>query len=85
MKQKTYFASSKALVSATPMWAKWIFRGYILLAPAISGVVEADPAISELTKKRVNIYLLYFTPVVLGFSKLFGVEPADDENEPGKE
>jgi len=67
------------ITKATPTWAKWLFRivyGLVIIATtALSG----DPAIKDETKVRANLYLNAAGAAVFLFSKMFGVNPKDDE------
>lgn len=60
----------------SPDWASWIFRGYFIISKAFIGWAAAVTLFS--TKEQfiiVTTISLLADPVMLGFSKLFGIEP----------
>lgn len=59
----------------TPQWALWMFRITIILTTVATFIIASDPAISDDLKVRIGVYLKGLDMIVLGFSKLFGVEP----------
>lgn len=60
----------------TPPIAIWIFRSYFILSKAFLGWAAAVGIFSPEHLKVITLTItLLLDPVVLGFSKLFGVEP----------
>lgn len=80
MKQKTYAFSQKALNTATPTWAKNVFRVTMLLTTAIAAWVAASEMVEQTWKMEIILILKCLDPVIWGLSKMFGVEPPDQEN-----
>lgn len=83
---KTSFGLDQ-ISSLTPVWATWLFRGWLILSNALTGFITSLVAINgiHLTPVTVGIIMAsinFLNLIVYGFSKLFGVvtEPAD----PGK-
>jgi hypothetical protein len=60
----------------TPAYANWIFRSYFIISKAAIGWIAAvglfDSHIQFVTVTTVSLLL---DPIVLGFSKLFGIVP----------
>lgn len=71
----------EGLVNETPMWAKWMFRIVALITTAAAFVVAGDPGIPDPIKVRVLLYLKGFDMLILGFSKLFGMQPEEKTEE----
>lgn len=67
-----------AVNSPSPMWAKWIFRGTLVLTSVAVFVLASDPGISDAFKVRATVYLKAIDLLVFGFSKLFGIVPAEE-------
>lgn len=72
------------IMNATPIWAKWVFRATTIFTTAIAFVVAGDPSIPDMLKVRILLYLKGIDIVVLGLSKMFGIEPDDKKPKPGK-
>lgn len=65
----------------TPLMATWLFRGYFIISKAIIGWLGSTHLIPQSNMYEiVTFILLVLDPVMLGFSKLFGIqtEPVDD-------
>lgn len=62
------------ITKTTPDWAKMFFKIIFGFTTIIIFVVAADPAISDLLKVRLNVYLNGFSMAVFLVSRLFGVE-----------
>lgn len=77
---KLKFGAS-GLANDTPMWARWAFRITAMITTAACFVVAGDPGIPDILKVRILLYLKGMDMVVLGLSKMFGVEPDKKENE----
>lgn len=85
-KSKTGFGFNQ-VSNPTPEFANWIFRGYFLISKAVIGWLgglAAAGALSVPVKTMLLISLtisLLLDPIMLGFSKLFGIvpEPVDPE------
>ncbi len=75
---ETKFGTPEAIKSDTPQWAKWMFRGTIIVTTVITFVIASDPSIDDGLKVRIGVYLKALDMLVLGFSKMFGV-PVEDE------
>jgi len=71
------------LNNESPLWAKWIFRGYFIISKAVIGYLgglaalkQLDMSITALTVITLTISLL-LDPIMLGFSNLFGIDTGD--------
>ena len=66
----------------TPLWAKWVFRVVFLLTAVATFIITFEPAISDLVKIRVGLYLKGLDMLVFGLSKMVGVtlKTIEDEN-----
>lgn len=62
-----------AITAVTPTWAKWVFRGTLILTSVATFIVASDAAIKAETALRVTVYLKGLDLLAFGFSKLFGV------------
>lgn len=65
----------------TPEFANWIFRGYFIISKAAIGWIAAVGLFPTKTQfVVVTTVSLLLDPIMLGFSKLFGIVPvqADD-------
>lgn len=69
---KTQFATKKALTSATPLWAKNMFRITMLLTTVVMFIVASDTALAG-SATRIMLYLKGFDMFIFGVSKMFGV------------
>lgn len=78
MQQKTYYGL-KGLSHATPIWAKWIFRGTAIFTTVAAVWIAATSLIDENWKVELLLGCKCIDMLVLGLSKLAGVEPADKE------
>lgn len=67
-------------MAPTPLWAKWVFRVFALLTLAASFIVASDPGIPDEIKVRIIVYLKGADMLVLGLSKLAGVEIKDGKS-----
>lgn len=64
----------------TPEFANWIFRGYFIISKAIIGWMGYTNLIPKADIYEIlGIVSLLGDPIMLGFSKLFGIEPAVPE------
>jgi hypothetical protein len=60
----------------TPPFANWIFRGYFIISKAMIGWIAAVGLFPTKTQfVVVTTVSLLLDPIVLGFSKLFGIVP----------
>lgn len=65
----------------TPLWAKWVFRTVFILTTVASFWAGASTLIDPLYKAELLLGFKSLDMIVFGFSKLFGVElPERDEN-----
>ncbi len=69
---KTQFGK-KAIGLETPLWAKWIFRVFMILSGAATFIVASDPNIPNDIKISVAVWLKGADMVVFGISKMFGI------------
>jgi hypothetical protein len=69
----------------TPEFANWIFRGYFVISKALIGWLAAIKWLdtSQIYNVTITITLL-IDPIMLGFSKLFGIEPTVPEQPANK-
>ena len=63
----------KQLGEKTPVWAIWTFRIVFLLTGTLTFIIAMEPAIADLTKIRIGVYLKGLDMFVFGMSKMFGV------------
>lgn len=80
MKKKTYAFSAKALTSATPMWARNMFRITFAVTSALSIFMAATNLIAENYKFEVLLGLKSLDALIYALSKMFGVDPPEKEN-----
>jgi hypothetical protein len=73
MRKKTNFGV-KQLKTKTPEWAKWMFRGTLIITSVAVFVLASDPGMTDDFKIRAAVYLKALDLLVFGFSKMFGVE-----------
>lgn len=72
----------------TPEYANWIFRGYFIISKAVIGYLGAISALKGIGMSLITFTVIILTitllldPIVLGFSKLFGVVP--EQADPAK-
>lgn len=78
-KPKHYAFSKKAIVSESPIWAKWLFRGSLIVTSAATFIIASDPTINDALKVQFGVYINAANLLIYGFSKMFGVEPAEKE------
>lgn len=66
--------------NVTPNMANWIFRGYFIISKAIIGWLAVVKWLTpnEIYNVSMTVTLLV-DPIILGFSKLFGIEPTVPE------
>lgn len=63
------------LTNATPIFAKWIFRGYFIISKAIVGWMGYTKLIPQADLYEIlGVVSLLLDPIVLGISNLFGVK-----------
>lgn len=86
MKQKTVLVDNKAvpvedtkvtfgaISSTTPQFAKWLFRGTLILTSVVAFWIAGTGLVSEANKLEVVLALKGLDILVFGFSKLFGVK-----------
>jgi hypothetical protein len=70
-KNKTTFG---AVSQPTPQWAKWLFRGTLVVTSVATFIISGDDAIPMETKVRIGVYLKGLDLLVFGFSKMWGIE-----------
>lgn len=79
---ETKFGPSQ-LVSTTPQWARWMFRIVFILTTVAAFIIASDPGITDPLKVRIGAYLKGLDMLVFMFSKMFGVNVKEDnENAP---
>lgn len=67
----------------TPEMANWIFRGYFIISKAVIGWLGGLSAANAINVSVTTMLLITLTvsllgdPIMLGFSKLFGIENTD--------
>jgi hypothetical protein len=59
--------------SESPLWAKWVFRGTLIVTSAITLVIAGTQLISEANKFEVLLMLKGIDALAYGFSKMFGI------------
>ena len=62
-----------AINSATPGWAKWIFRATLILTSVLSFWIASTGLISEPIKLEIVLALKGLDLLTFGFSKMFGI------------
>jgi hypothetical protein len=73
---------TEQVAKQTPMWAKWMFRSTLLLTTAIAMYVAGTTLIGQTAKLEIVLLLKCIDPLMLGFSKMFGVEIEKTETDP---
>jgi hypothetical protein len=69
--------------NVTPEMANWIFRGYFILSKAVIGYMAALKYLTPVEIYNVTITItLLADPIMLGFSKLFGIDTSDQVKQP---
>ncbi len=63
----------------SPLWAKWIFRGTLLLTSVATFIIASDPGIPDALKVRIGVYLKALDLLMYGLSKMVGIQIADDD------
>lgn len=63
----------------TPVWAKWLFRSVLIFTTAATIWIAGTELISKASKVELMLLLKVVDALVYGFSKLFGIVPADDK------
>lgn len=67
--------------NVTPEMANWIFRGYFILSKAVIGYLAAIHFITPAQIYNITITItLLVDPVMLGFSKLFGIDTTGESD-----
>lgn len=61
-----------------PKWATWLFRSVAILTTVASFWVGSTALIADQNKVEVILILKSIDMLVLGFSNLFGVVPAEE-------
>lgn len=85
MKKQAIKFGLNQISNETPLIAVWIFRGYFIVSKAVVGFIAALVAVKELNLSVTTLTVTTLTitllldPLVLGFSKLFGIEPQQVE------
>lgn len=64
-----------AISQPTPIWAKWFFRGTLIVTSVVVFTLASDPGIPDEVKIRATVYLKALDLLVFGFSKMFGIVP----------
>ena len=62
-----------AVSATTPVWAKWMFRGTLIVTSVLTIWIAATGIISEPNKLEAVLALKLIDGLVFGFSKLFGI------------
>lgn len=61
--------------NVTPLWAKWMFRGTMVLTTVVGFYIAATTLVPEAAKTEILLGLKAVDMFMLGVSKLFGYEP----------
>lgn len=69
----------------TPMWAKYTFRIVAAISFVVGGLIFIDPSIPDSLKVRLLFYIGGFDKLILTLSKMFGVQPSEDESDENSE
>lgn len=69
-----------AIGSPTPKFAKWIFRGTLILTSVIAFWIAGTSLVSEPNKLEIVLALKAVDLLVFGFSKMFGITTEDEKN-----
>jgi len=62
-----------AINATTPNWAKWLFRGTLILTSVVSFWIASTGLVSEANKLEIVLALKGLDLLVFGFSKMFGI------------
>lgn len=68
-----------AITATTPIWAKWMFRGTLIVTSVLTFWIAATNIITESNKFEAVLVLKAIDLLVFGFSKLFGVTVDEDK------
>jgi hypothetical protein len=75
----TKFGPSQ-ISNETPAWAKWMFRITFIVTTALIGWIAATNLFPQNTKYEITLLLkLLIDPIVYGISKMFGVDPKQED------
>ena len=66
-----------AISAETPRFAKWIFRGTLVVTSVLAFWIAGTSLVSEPNKLEIVLGLKGLDLLVFGFSKLFGVTVED--------
>lgn len=78
MKTKTSFGLNQ-VGNTTPQWAKWMFRGTIVVTAVIAFWVGGTSTLSSELKEEMLLMLKAIDMAVFGLSKMFGIEITNDK------
>lgn len=81
---KTKFGP-RHLTTETPKWASWMFRSVFILTTVATFIIASEPTIPDATKVRIGVYLKGFDMLIYMFSKMFGVDVKEEDQDEGKE
>jgi len=62
-----------AITATTPQWAKWVFRGTLILTSVATFIIAGDSKIDADLAVRIGVYLKGLDLLAFGFSKMFGI------------
>lgn len=69
-----------ALNKPTPIEAKWVFRGTLIVTSVVAFWIGGTKLVEESNKLEIVQALKALDLLVFGFSKMFGIVPNDEEN-----
>lgn len=62
-----------AVSSPTPLWSKWMFRGWSIFTTAVAFYVAGTSLLSAQSKTEILLAAKSSDMLVLGLSKMFGI------------
>ena len=68
-----------AVNSTTPVWAKWIFRGTLLVTSVLTIWIASTGLISEPNKLEIILVFKALDALAFGLSKMFGITLDDSK------
>jgi len=68
-----------AVSATTPDWAKWIFRGTLLVTSVLTIWIASTALISEANKLEIILVFKALDALAFGLSKMFGITLDDSK------
>lgn len=68
-----------AINKPTPVWAKWIFRGTLIVTTVLSAWVAATGLVAPEVKNEILLVFKGLDALAFGASKMFGLKLDEDK------